>query len=286
MIYLSHFFFPSREREYGYLMSELRTCYDSFYPFRVLSEHDFDTLEPDQVTILCGGNGSGKSTALNVIAETLQLERDTLYNRSNFFDDYTQMCDYRLNGAIPEGSRVITSDDVFDYMLNLRTINQGIDDKREDLLNEYLDIKYSDFKFKTLDDYEMLKKTNLARRTTQSKYVRKNMMDNIREHSNGESAFKYFVNKIDTQGLILLDEPENSLSCERQEELAEYIENSARFNGSQFIIASHSPFILSIKGAKVYDMDENPVCVKKWTEVDNVRRYYDFFNKHGKEFNV
>ena len=92
MIYLSHFFFPSREREYGYLMSELRTCYDSFYPFRVLSEHDFDTLEPDQVTILCGGNGSGKSTALNVIAETLQLERDTLYNRSNFFDDYTQMC--------------------------------------------------------------------------------------------------------------------------------------------------------------------------------------------------
>ena len=47
MIYLSHFFFPSREREYGYLMSELRTCYDSFYPFRVLSEHDFDTLEPD-----------------------------------------------------------------------------------------------------------------------------------------------------------------------------------------------------------------------------------------------
>ena len=94
------------------------------------------------------------------------------------------------------------------------------------------------------------------------------------------------MNKIDTQGLILLDEPENSLSCERQEELAEYIENSARFSGSQFIIASHSPFILSIKGAKVYDMDENPVCVKKWTEVDNVRRYYDFFNKHGKEFNV
>lgn len=242
------------------------------------------TFEP--VTILCGGNGSGKTTALNVIGEALGLERDTLYNRSSFFDDYIKLCSYRLSKALPAASRVITSDDVFDYVLNLRMMNEGIDMRREEMFEDYLDAKYSDFHFKTMEDYERLKKVNLTRRTTQSRYVRKGLMDNVREHSNGESAFKYFVNKIDTQGLILLDEPENSLSCERQEELAEYIENSARFNGSQFIIASHSPFILSIKGAKVYDMDENPVCVKKWTELGNVRRYYDFFNKHGKEFNV
>ncbi len=35
---------------------------------------------------------------------------------------------------IPENSRIITSDDVFDYMLNIRTFNEGIDQKREELL--------------------------------------------------------------------------------------------------------------------------------------------------------
>ena len=46
-------------------------------------------LDFESVTILYGGNGSGKTTVLNVIAEKLGLERDTLYNRSNFFEDYT-----------------------------------------------------------------------------------------------------------------------------------------------------------------------------------------------------
>lgn len=284
MIYLSDFTFPSRESEYGYLMGEKRTCYDSFYPFRVLSEKELVSLSFEPVTILCGGNGSGKTTALNVIAEALSLERDSLYNRSNFFDDYINMCDYRIINTIPEGSRVITSDDVFDFMLNLRCINEGIDAKREDLLSEYTSLKYSDFKFRTMDDYEKLKKVNSARKRTQSKYVRKNVMDNMREHSNGESAFKYFIQKMEKPGLLLLDEPENSLSPDRQKELIQYIEDSARFYGSQFIIATHSPFLMSVKGAKIYDLDSNQVTVKKWTELDSVRTYYDFFKKHEREF--
>ena len=51
-------------------------------------------------------------------------------------------------------------------------------------------------------------------------------MDNIRENSNGESAFRYFTERIDRRGLYLLDEPENSLSPQRQIELIEYIELS------------------------------------------------------------
>lgn len=89
------------------------------------------------MTILYGGNGSGKTTALNVIAEKLALDRDTLYNRSNFFEDYTGMCDYEEEMPIPKESRIITSDDVFDFMLNLRSINEGINQKREDLFEEY-----------------------------------------------------------------------------------------------------------------------------------------------------
>ncbi|MDE5596343.1 MAG: AAA family ATPase, partial [Lachnospiraceae bacterium] len=127
-------------------MSQKRTCYDTYYPFLVLSEHNLTMLDFEPITILYGGNGSGKTTALNVIAEKLELERDTLYNRSNFFEDYTGMCSYRTPNdrnekrsrkRMPQGSRIITSDDVFDFMLNLRSINDGINDKREELLEDY-----------------------------------------------------------------------------------------------------------------------------------------------------
>ena len=284
MIYLTHFSFPDIEVEYSFTMNQKRTCYDTFYPFLVLSKHQLTMLDFEPVTILYGGNGSGKTTALNVIAEKLGLKRDTLYNRSNFFEDYTALCDFRTEQPVPEESRIITSDDVFDFMLNLRSINNGVDTKREDLFQEYLDVKYSHFQMKSLEDYEQLKKVNLSRRKTQSKYVRENLMDNVREHSNGESAFIYFSEHIKENGLYLLDEPENSLSPQRQQELLRFLEDSARFFGCQFIIATHSPFLLSMKNAKIYDMDEERVDVKKWTELSNVRAYYDFFMAHEKEF--
>ena len=284
MIYLSHFEFPDGDREFDFLLAIKRKCYDTFYPFQVLSKHALHMLDFEPVTILYGGNGSGKTTALNVIAEKLGLDRDTLYNRSNFFEDYTRLCSYETEQEIPKESRIITSDDVFDFMLNLRSINDGIDTKREDLFDEYLNAKYSKFQMKSLDDYEQLKKVTMARSNTQSKYVRKNLMDNVREHSNGESAFIYFADKIKEKALYLLDEPENSLSPARQQELLKFIEDSARFFGCQFIISTHSPFLLSMKGAKIYDMDEDVVDVKRWSELPNVRIYYDFFKQHEKEF--
>ena len=284
MVYLSQFRFPDREREYDFTMSQKRTSYDTFYPFQVISKHGVGVLDLEPVTILYGGNGSGKTTVLNVIAEKLGLTRDTLYNRSCFFEDYTGMCSYETERSIPAGSRIITSDDVFDFMLNLRSMNDGIDRKREELLEDYMDAKYSRFQMRSLEDYEQLKKVTMVKRNTQSKYIRKNLMDNVREHSNGESAFLYFADKIKEDGLYLLDEPENSLSPEKQQELLRFLEDSARFFGCQFLVATHSPFLLSMKGAKIYDLDEEPVDVKRWTELSNVRAYYDFFKKYETEF--
>lgn len=285
MVYLSQFTFPDIEEEYDFLMGIKRTCYDTFYPFQVLSKHRLRQLDFETVTILYGGNGSGKSTALNVMAEKLALSRDTLYNRSNFFEDYTKRCGYRtVSGKKQCEGRIITSDDVFDFMLNLRTINEGVDYKREEMFDEYMELKYSHFRMNSLEDYERLKKVNSARRKTQSKFIRENHMDNVREHSNGESAFAYFTDKITENGLFLLDEPENSLSPERQRELVQFIGDAARFYGCQFVIATHSPFLLSMRGAKIYDLDEEPVDVKRWTQLGNVRAYYDFFKEHAGEF--
>ncbi|OCB00199.1 AAA family ATPase [Clostridium beijerinckii] len=284
MVYLNYFTFPNEDMEFNFFMGVKRTCYDSFYPFKVLSQHGLRRIDFEPITILYGGNGSGKSTALNVIAEKIGVSRDSIYNKSNFFPDYVNMCDIYVETDIPKNSRVITSDDVFDYILNIRSINEGIDIKREKLFEEYLESKYSRFQMKSMADYEQLKKVNTARSKTQSKFVRNRLMDNFREYSNGESAFIYFTEKIDENGLYILDEPENSLSPKRQMELMNFIEDSARFLRCQFIISTHSPFILAIKGAKIYDLDENPVDVKRWTELENVRTYYDFFKMHEKEF--
>ena len=284
MTYLSHFSFPDIELEYSFLMNIKRTCYDSFYPFQVLSKHGLRMLDFEPITILYGGNGSGKTTALNVIAQKVGAARESVYNRSNFFEDYLRMCDFETQGPVPGDSRIVTSDDVFDFVLNLRCLNDGISQKREELFEEYLENKYAHFQMKSLEDYEQLRKVHMARRKTQSKYVRNNLMDNVREHSNGESAFLYFSEKIRENGLYLLDEPENSLSPSRQQELAKFLEDSARFFGCQFVISTHSPFLLAMRGAKVYDMDEDVVDVKRWTQLAGVRAYFDFFKKHEDAF--
>ena len=109
-------------------------------------------------------------------------------------------------------------------------------------------------------------------------------MGNVPEHSNGESAFIYFSDKIKENALYLLDEPENSLSAARQRELAQFLMESVRFYNCQLVISTHSPFLLAIKGAKIYDLDSVPADICRWTELEAVRTYYDFFREHESQF--
>ena len=285
MRYIDSFKFPGVENEEQFVNYIRRTCYTSFYPFGVFAENELRELSFSEITVLYGNNGSGKSTALNLMAEKMKAERDTLFSRSSFFGDYIGMCDFEMtHEGRPEEIRMITSDDVFDFMLNLRALNDGVDRKREQAFDEWIENKHSKFQMKSLDDYEQLKKVVDARSKTQSKYVRDTIGNTIIEHSNGESAMQYFSEKIKDNGLYLLDEPENSLSPQRQLELLEFIQNSARFFGCQFIIATHSRFLLALKGALIYDLDERPVDIKKWTELEGVRTYFEFFEKHKNEF--
>lgn len=118
-----------------------------------------------------------------------------------------------------------------------------------------------------------------------SRYVRERLANNnIVEQSNGESALMFWEKEIKENSIYILDEPENSLSAENQLKLKKFLEDSARFFNCQFIISTHSPFLLNLKDAIIYDLDSFPVCVKKWTELENIRIYYDFFKEHEGEF--
>lgn len=176
---------------------------------------------------------------------------------------------------------------MFDFVLNKRIINSGIDSRREQLIAEYLELKKQDncrFRYHGNDDLEKLEKLVAMRNNTLSMYVKKNVGLNIREKSNGESAIRYFFDNITENALYLLDEPENSLAPLRQQELVTFLEEAVRFYNCQFIIASHSPFVLAMREAKIYDLDIRPVEVRKWQELEGIRVYYDFFKKHEEKF--
>ena len=288
--YLESFTLTARSDEESFILNypyqlEMQ-CYShtNVYPFKIFPQKRLSSLSFEPITIFYGGNGSGKSTLLNIIAQKLKLSRTAPFNDTPYFEAYLKYCDFSLTGSLPKESRLIASDDVFDLLLDRRTINMKIDRKRNLLFEEYEETRGMEYRFDSLSDYAALKRRNEAKRQTKSVYTAARLPKELNGMSNGESAFSYFTNEIKEDALYLLDEPENSLSPKLQTELAAFLADSARFYGCQFIISTHSPFLLAMKGAKVYDLDSVPVAPKPWTELENVRAYYEFFKMHEREF--
>ena len=283
MNYIDSLYLPSDHQETGFLMSQRRTCYNGCYPYKIFPQKGLSEIDFAPITIFYGGNGSGKTTLLNIIAEKTNVLRHSAFSGSAFFANYVSDCEIE-GKTLPENSQILTSDDVFDYLLNIRYLNDGIDVRREELFEDYLSRKYADHQLKSMADYAEWKESYDAKSKSQSKFVKERLMRNVDMFSNGESAMRYFVDHITENALYLLDEPENSLSIALQQELCKYIVDSARHFGCQFIMATHSPIILSIKDALIYDLDSDPVKTSDWTELENVRRYFDFFEEHRNEF--
>lgn len=283
MNYIDSLYLPSDHQETGFLMSQRRTCYNGCYPYKIFPQKGLSEINFSPITIFYGGNGSGKTTLLNVIAEKTNVLRHSAFSGSAFFANYVSDCEIE-GKTLPENSQILTSDDVFDYLLNIRYLNDGIDVRREELFEDYLSRKYADHQLKSMADYAEWKESYDAKSKSQSKFVKECLMRNVDMFSNGESAMRYFVDHITENALYLLDEPENSLSIALQQELCKYIVDSARHFGCQFIMSTHSPILLSIKDALIYDLDSDPVKTSDWTELENVRRYFDFFEEHRNEF--
>ena len=299
MIYLNEFHLQSADAEWEFFRKRSRGCYDSFYPYQFFPQYkELSELIFSDITIFCGSNGSGKSTILNIIAEKLELKRETPFNKTDFFDPYIDGCWFDLSVEDPEKkrdlmkvSRIITSDDVFNHIINIRERNENLSFKRGVTSRNIAEIKMNGWKngprgFNAEDpeDLESFLDYCQKLRGPSDKYIRNKVGVDERTYSNGENGFKYFTDAIQPGGLYLLDEPENSMSPAFQMELAQYITMLAYRLNSQFIIASHSPFMLSMEGARIYDLDSHPSHVKEWFQLDNMKAYYQLFKKFEKRF--
>ena len=273
MIYLKNFELPDKEDYSG-------------YPFHLFLQKEFFNIKFDTITIFYGDNGSGKSTLLNIITETINKDKKKIKRKndivkSEYFDMYINECKYYIENDIPQGSKMICSEDIFQNILSKRNENTKKNNLREDLKMQYLQYKYNPINYSSLEDLSLSVET---RKKTQSKFIKSRIAENEREFSNGQTALDFFDKELKDNSLYILDEPENSLSPKFQLELLQLINELSRFFKFQFIIATHSPFLLSIPNAKIYDLDEIPVTEKKWYELENMQIYYNFFKENKKYF--
>ena len=286
MIYLNRFRLLDIGMEHEIIKSKM-DIHNSAYPLGIFPQIEFENIEFEPITIFYGGNGSGKTTLLNIISSTINASKRNIDKKGDLFNRYVDFCKNYVE-LIHQGEckniKYITSDDVFDYLLDLRAINSSVNRRKDELVNQYYEYKNNTNNF-SIHQYDEIKNEYDSRRMTASKYVRTRLSkNNIVQESNGETALDFWQNEIQDNALYLIDEPENSLSAENQLKLKTFIEESARFYNCQFIIATHSPFLLALEEAKIYDLDETPVKVKKWAQLNNIKAYHEFFKEHESEF--
>lgn len=261
-------------------LSESRSTDPNLYPFCIFKNKEPEIFVFDNITVLYGNNGCGKSTILNIIAYKLNLKgKERNYSRIDgwfpYFENYAMECEYELGEnvygtkltTIPQNSRYIKSEEI---LYEIRKIQQDavLQESIRSNLTREIGIQDTTEFLQTKDGRKQFSRFAFA----QDKY------------SNGETTLNILKEEIEPDKLYLLDEPEVSLSPQNQVKLAEKINEMARYLGVQFIIATHSPFMLGILDAKIYNIDTETYKVQNWNELENVRYFYNFFKNRKNEF--
>lgn len=97
------------------------------------------------------------------------------------------------------------------------------------------------------------------------------------EQSHGESFIALFANRFE-QGIYILDEPEAALSPQRQLTFLKIIHDLSRSGQAQFLIATHSPIILSYPGAVLFNLDGDAIEQIDYRETRHFLITRDFLN--------
>ena len=209
------------------------------YPFNIQVVKDFEELNFDSpVTFFVGENGVGKSTFIEAIAVSLGFPAEG--GSKNFMfktkDTHSNLYNYL---RVVMYSKPKTS-----FFLRAESF-YNFSSEMQRLIEE--------------DDFFELKEVYGGI---------------LHECSHGESFLKLVQNRFTDHGLYILDEPEAALSPQRQMTLLCLIDQLVK-EGSQFIIATHSPILISYRNGKILDLNNNFKEVKyEDTDIYNLYKMY------------
>ena len=209
------------------------------YPFNIKCLKNFEELRIDNpVAMFYGENGVGKSTLIEAIAIALGMNPEGGSNNMQF----SNYDDYS---------------DLYKYL----TISK-------------FRLPKTKFFLRAESFYNVA--TAISNNTGKTGKLSWQYGGDLHECSHGESFLKVVENRFWDNGLYILDEPEAALSPQRQMSLLCYINNLSK-NGSQFLIATHSPILLSYKYGKIFDMNNNMEEIK-YEDTEVYKIYKDFLN--------
>jgi predicted ATPase len=99
----------------------------------------------------------------------------------------------------------------------------------------------------------------------------------LTEKSHGQCNMAFFESRFRVPGLYLLDEPESALSPRRQLELLRILAEASARGDAQFVVASHSPILMSLPGSRILSFDACPVAEIAYRDTDSFRLHRKFF---------
>lgn len=210
------------------------------YPFNIKCIKNLSVINIESnVTFLYGENGVGKSTLIEAIAVSLGINPEGGSENFHFttYDDYSELYKYLRIGkfGLPKTKFFLRAESFYNVATSIHR------DYNKHGVEGSEDWKYG---------------------------------GNLHECSHGESFLKIVENRFWNHGLYLLDEPEAALSPSKQMTLLYYINRLAQ-NGSQFIIATHSPILLSYRDGTILDLNNSLEKIEyKETEVYKTYKYF------------
>ena len=99
--------------------------------------------------------------------------------------------------------------------------------------------------------------------------------------SHGQSLMSYFQSRYTIKGLYFLDEPETALSPSSLIELLNLLIKISQQGHAQFIIATHSPFLMACPDTRIYSFDNPVIEPIEYEDTDYYKTYKNFMDNPG-----
>jgi len=232
------------------------------FPFSVPAISTFQSLSfASPVSFFVGANASGKSTLLESIA--IATNRIVVGGKSIEQDE-------TLDAIRPLASSLKISWQ--------KRSSKGFFFRSEDFFNF---IKRNKVLSSELEGYaEKYKDDHFAREAMLGqKHALDSRYGDLNAVSHGEGFLQVFQSRISSGGLYLLDEPEAALSPLSQLSLL-YLMNQmiSVGEGAQFIIATHSPILMSFPKAQIFSFDEKGISISDYDSLGHINLYRRFLS--------